>query len=437
MVIKRLLAATMAGVMGLCAITSQAEAIAASVKTFGMAATGVAYPLDALAGAYNPAGHVEIGDRLDLGVHWVHERGHATIKGNALAPPFPVLNGKYQGFKTKDFYSPDFGINKRLGCCDEWAVGLVIYNRNFSKTTYNRPFPLFGTSNPGLEYLHETITPVLAYKLNECHNFGIGVNFMVERLKVNGLENLARSPSALNPLGSIHPTRVTNKGYDYSTGWSFILGWQWHILDNLTFGLTYQPKTPMRKLKKYEGFLSRGRLDIPPMYSAGIAWNVWDCVTVAFDVQRYQWDQIRALHNPLLHDGRIELLGSRHGPGFGFRNQTFYRVGIDWRLTEDLSVRAGFRHGNAPIRRSQTVVNQLTLDCVEDFVTAGATYQLNCANEVSAYFAYGFEKKIKGKNSIPPGIPIVNPFIPFGFGGGEADLVEQKFAFGLAWGWNY
>lgn len=449
--------------IGLCSLSSSAEAILASVKTFGMAATGVAYPIDALAAAFNPAGHVEICDRLDLGITWSRDTGHARVHGNVLDTsclqttqgciPWPVLlggnvNGRFNGFKTRNFFAPDFGINKRFGCDNEWAIGLVVYNRNFSKTTYNKPFVLFGTSDPGLEYLHETISPVIAYRLNECHNFGLSVNFMVERLKANGLEKLDHLPIPFaivggqpvpgRPLGTVKPGHLTNKGYDWATGVSFTLGWQWHILPNLTFGLTYQPETNMSRFKKYEGFLAgKGKLNVPAMYSTGIAWTVWDCVTLAFDYQRYEWKDVKPLHNPLLHKGQVQQLGSSHGPGFGFRSQNFFRFGVNWQINESFAVRAGFRTANTPIRKSQTVVNQFTLDTVENFLTLGATYTMNCEHEFSTFFAYGFENTVKGKNSIPAGIPVQIPGQVFGFGGGESDLSASKYAVGLSWGWHY
>lgn len=448
MILKKTVAAAVASLLGVTALTSQAEGLAASVKTFGMAATGVANPMDALAGAFNPAGHVEIGDRLDLGITWSRDWGHSKIKGNILdsiplvsASLGAPVNGTYKGYKTKNNYAPDFGINKRLGACDEWAVGLIVYNRNFSKTTYNKPFVLFGTSNAGMEYVHQTISPVLAYKWNECHNFGLTVNYMVQRLKVNGIEKLDKPPTLLNPLGTTHVGHVTNKGYQYSTGWSFTLGWQWHITPCVTFGLTYQPETSMTKLKKYKGFPALGKLNVPAMYSAGIAWKLQNCITVAFDYQRYEWQNIRGFHNPLEYKGVVQLLGSKNGPGFGFKSQNFYRFGVNWDINETWSIRAGYRYGNTPIRCSQTVVNQFTLDTVESFLTLGTTYRLNCCHEFSGFFAYGFPKKIKGKDSIPPGIP--NTFVasllnqPFGFGGGESDLTAGKFALGVSWGWNY
>lgn len=404
--------------IGLTTLSSQAEAVMVSVKTFGMAATGVAYPQDALAAAFNPAGPVEICDRVDGGITWARDWGHSKVSGNALGP---LVNGRYDGFRTKDFYPVDFGVNKRFGRCYEWAAGLVTYNRNLSKTTFNRPFFIFGTSKAGLEYLNQTISPYIAYKINESHNIGLSVNCQVERLKVNGIQRFD------NAQRTIAPGHLTNKGYDWAIGWGATIGWQWHILDNLTFGATYQPRTSMPKFGKLKGFPAGKKIDIPAMWSLGIAWKYCEWGTVAFDVQQYEWNNVRALNNNLLDkDGDLGLLGAKNGPGFGFKNQTFYRVGIDYLLTCDLTVRAGFRYGNIPFGRSQTAVNQLTLDTTRYFVTCGATYRHNDKTELSAFYAYGFSQTLKGKESIPAA-----------FGGGEVDLTAGKFALGVSLGYYY
>lgn len=420
MKLNRFLTTALGAFAAILSQSSQAEALAASIKAFGMAGTGVAYAQDALTVAYNPAGMAWIGDRVDVGVHWAHDTGHTKVVGNIS----PLSNGFYKGYKTKNFYSPEFGINKTFGCECEWSIGLAVYNRQQSKTTYNKPFSLIGTSNLGLEYVHETISPVLAYRLNDCHSFGITLNCMVQRIKANGIQKFD------NATFSAHPGSTTNRGYAWSVGWGTTLGWQWKIIDGLTFGLTYQPKTKMPKFSKYKGFIAQGgKFDIPQVASAGLSWRFVECATLCFDVQYYDWKQIKALHNPLV-GGLTELatdkLGTSNGTGFGWRSQTFYRVGIDYALTEDLVVRAGFRHANTPIRKSQTVVNQLTLDTVENFVTTGATYTLSNCQELSAYFAWGFENKIKGKNSIPATL-----------GAGESNITQQKYALGVAWGMNY
>lgn len=439
--LHRMLATTLGAAIGLLALSSPAEALIASVKTFGMAATGVAYPQDAQAAVFNPAGAVEICDRFDSGFEWVRENGYSRIRGNIIdnIPPLSnalggKINGKFEGFKTKDFYNADFGVNMRLGSCDEFAVGLVVYNRNFVKTTFNKPFVLFGTSNPGLEYLNQTISPVFAYKINECHNVGLTINCQVQRLKVNGLEKFN------TPTRTAFPGHLTNRGYDWSVGWGVTLGWQWHITDCFTFGATFQPKTDMPKFKKYKGFAVKGRIEVPQMWSVGLAWRYSCNGTIAFDIQQYNWDDVRALHNNLLFEGERELLGTQHGPGFGFKTQTFYRLGIDYDLSCEWTVRAGFRYGKAPFGPSQTAVNQLTLDCVEYYATLGASYRPSDKVELSTLVAWGFENTIKGKNSIPAGIPVNIPGFPFnpqGFGGGEADLTESKFILGFSLGYYY
>ena len=401
--------------------SSPAEAILASVKSTGMAATAIAYPQDAMAAAYNPAGIVWICDRLDVGVAWLHNTGHARVSDNASG--LPGVNGTFTGMRTKNFYAPEFGIKKGY-CCEsfEYALGFVVYNRNFQKTTYNKNLVLFGKSHAGLEYVNETVAPVFAFRFCDCHSIGIAIDWQFERLKVNGLENFD------NALFSSHPGHVTNRGYEYSQGVTATIGYRWQINDCLAIGATYQPRTHMRRLTKYDGFLAQnGHLDIPEKIGAGISWDPVCCVTLCFDWEYIHWSKIKALHNPLEPNLQVALLGDNNGPGFGFRNQNYYRVGAEYRINDCFTVRAGFRHANTPIRKSQAAVNVLTLDLVEDFVTVGGTWKFNECNEISMFYAYGFEHSLNGKGAIP--------VIPFG--GGNVKIKEKKYALAIGWGWLF
>lgn len=407
--------------------SAQAEAILASVKSTAMAAAVIAHPIDALAGAYNPAGMTEVGDRIDLGVYWVQDDGHAHISGNTPTPPQPdsfSLNGGFNSMRTNNFYSADFGVNKTFCteiCGDtwEWALGLISYNRNFQKTTYQTTFPILGTSHLGLEYCHVTVAPTLAVKINECHSLGIAFNVQIERFKANGVQNFAE-------LLSIDPENASNRGYNYSTGFTPTFGWLWHVTDAISFGATYQPKTSMPKLKKYRGFLAqRGRLDIPQKIGAGIAWDFMPCATVEFDVEHINWKQIKALSNSTLNsEGGLNPLGSSDGPGFGFRNQLYYRVGVEYQLDQCWTLRAGYRWVRVPFKKADTAVNLLTCDTVESFFTCGATWNYDACTEFSGLFAYGFEKSVSGV--IPPQL-----------NGGNITVKESKFAVALSAGYKF
>lgn len=415
-----------AGIMlGLCLHSSSAEAIFASVKSTGMAAACISYPIDTLAGAYNPAGMTDVGDRLDLEGGWVHSNGHAHVSNNMIlvngVPTLnPVTNGTFDGMKTKNSFPFGAGINKvwEVDCDWEIATGVILYNRNYQKTTYGKSLPLLGTSKPGIEYLNETVSPIIAVKWCNSHSIGISLDYQLERLKVNGIENF----KAL----SIFPEDVTNRGYDYSSGWGVTIGYHGQITDYLSIGLTYQPETSMKKMDKYKGFLANGRMNIPRKIGAGISYRMIPCLLVAFDVEQIQWSKIRALHNPFLHDGHLAPLGSENGPGFGFRDQVYYRLGLEWQVDECWTVRAGYRYANTPVRSSQTPVNLLLLDLVQDFATFGVTWNIDECNELSGVFAYGFEHSLDGKGAIPPFL-----------GGGNAKIDEEKFAVGLAWGLKF
>lgn len=416
----------MSFISSLCITNSKSEAVIVSVKTFGMAGTGIAYPLDSLAGAFNPAGMADVQNRFDIGLTWEHARRKTSIEGNLF--PLPGVNGHFDAGRKKDVFSPDFGINYALPYCFEFcntffqpSIGLVIYNRNFSKTRYHHPLPLLGTTPAGLEYIHETVSPVLAVKIGCRHNFGISFNWQYQRFRLKGAERFD------NIVFSSHPGRVTNRKYSYSQGFGITLGYRCQFTDWLSFGVTYQPRTRMSRFKHFTGVLANhARLDIPRKIGAGIAIRYLRCSTIAFDVEHIQWKQVVPLRNPLLPNLFVSKLGRKDGAGFGFRNQTYYRFGIDYDLSCDWTIRAGFRHVNAPIRRSQTAVNMLTVDTVEDVVTIGATWCINPCSEISAFYGHGFNNRIKGHHSIPEQL-----------GGGEANLQFHFDVLGISLGMNY
>lgn len=413
-------------------LTAESHAFLAGVKAIGMAGVGVAYAQDAYAGAYNPAGILDVRNRFDVSFDWVRDDGHIKVRGNHFVVPVPpgarapAINGKYHAFRTHDAFNLDFGINQRFcATCGDYslscAVGFVAYNRDYQKTGLSRPLILIGTTKQGMEYAHETFAPVFAFRINDCHTFGVSIDVHVQRLSQTGLQNLD------DISRTIAPGKLTHRHYDYSAGVGATIGWRWQALECLSFGVTYRPRTTMSRFHKYKGFLAgHGRLNIPTKWAGGVAYRFLPCATLAFDVEWLDWKNIKSLHQPFVPSDPLARFGSKNGPGFGFRNQTFYRVGLDYQYNDCLTLRVGFRHANAFVRRSQTAPNLLDCDVVQDFLTCGFTYAHDCHNEFSMFYAYGFRFEIKGKNSVPAS-----------FGGGNVDLEENKFALGLSWGYIF
>lgn len=396
---------------------STSEGVLISVKSLGMGGVGIGYAQDAMAAAHNPGSAASIGNRLDLGVTFTHLDGHVKNHGSLLGP---LVDGTFDAYhKPKNFWSPNFGINYNLNC--DWTVGVVVYNRDLSKTTYRKPFFLLGTTPPGIEYVNETISPYVAYHWG-CHNFGISFNWQVQRLKLDGFQNFD------NTLRSIEPGHVTNKGYNYSNGLGITFGWYWQVTDTLNIGATYQPETKMSRLKKYNGFLAHhGRFDIPQKIGVGLSWRFLECATFAFDYEFIDWKQNKGVSNSLLDDGVLNLLGANDGPGFGWKSKSYYRCGIDYAFTDNWILRAGYRYAETQIQRSQTALNAFTLEpLVEHILTIGATWYINCNHEVDFFAGYGLPNRLHGKNSIPEGL-----------GGGNSDLYQEIWAAGFSYGFAF
>jgi long-chain fatty acid transport protein len=423
---RQLMISSILGALAICcASPSKAEAIFASVKATGMAATAIAYPQDSLAVAFNPAGMVVVGDRVDGEAGWVHDDGHSKIEGNQA--PIPGVNGHFNLMRTHDYYVGNVGFNS-VWCtnvCDcwdlNWSLGVALYNRDFQKVTQNKVQPLFGTSDPGIEYVHEELATSFAFNVCDGHYLGVSLDWHIARVKVNGLEKFDNSEQSSNP------GHVTNRGYNYSHGLGVTVGYYGQLADWLSIGATYRPKTEMSHFSKYDGFFAgHGRIDIPEKIGGGIAIDPWPCLTVCFDVEHLRWKSIKALSNKLLPGLLTAQLGDDDGAGFGFRNQTFYRFGVEYRFNTCWTLRAGYRHANALISASQTAANTLIDDLVKDFVTVGFTWNYNACTEFSGFFAYGFNNTLHGHHAIPEQL-----------GGGSVKINESKCVLGVAAGWKW
>lgn len=387
----------------------------ASVKAFGMGLVSVAYPQDSLAAANNPAIGVAIDNRLDLEAFVSYWNGFTTIKNN------PLTSGSFQAFERSYLTAaPALGFNYHLNC--NLAIGMTIYNRNYQKTTYKNPNPLLGTSQPGSEYINETISPNISYKWGN-HNVGMSLNWQIERIKVNGLQNFD------NAFFSDFPGHVTNKGYNYAQGVGVTLGWLWEATDTFNLALSWTPKTHMSRMKKYKGFIAQhGRLDVPQKINAGFAWKFNPCLHFAFEYEWEQWSGIKSIHNKIrgsLADFFENKLGSNTGSGFGWTDKHNFRFGVAYAINAWI-LRMGGGFAGSAVKKSQTALNSLTNDVSQSFASLGATWKVSCHNELSFFLSTRFYRKVKGRNDIPDFE-----------GGGDVALSEIKSAAGLAWSYIF
>lgn len=389
-------------------------------KAQGMAGAGVALPQDALAAATNPAGMVLVGNRIDVGMMLFTPDRATAVTGNATASN----NVDYDPNRDASFFIPEFGYNRMLN--NNTSFGVSVYGNGGMNTSYGRSVTLFdgtGTAS-GIDLSQLFIAPTLAWKLSEKNAIGVSLNLAYQKIKVTGLNNFD------NANQSSDPGHVQNNGYDTSTGWGVRIGWTGQITPDVTMGATYQSKTSMSKFTKYSGlFAEKGDFDIPSNYAVGLAVKASPKTTVAFDVEKINYTDVKAVSNPLgpVSGGGVlaNKLGNDNGAGFGWRDMTVYKLGVSHAMNDKLTVRAGWNHGRQPIPAGETFFNLLAPGVIEDHLTLGATWDYSKDADMSVIYVHGFSNEVKGSGSIPAG-----------FNGGEANLRMRQNSVGIAFGWK-
>lgn len=386
------------------------------IMSKGMGGVGIALPQDSIAAATNPAGMAWVGNRIDGGIDWFSPKRSAEITGNGAG-----ASGAYDGNGRKSFLVPEFGFNRMVS--QNLALGVSVFGNGGMNTYYqSNPFRAFGGSNPGgVDLMQLFIAPTAAYKFGN-HSFGVSLNIAYQQFAAQGLEGFGNAPTTSSP------GNVTNRGRDSSSGAGMRFGWTGQITPTVTLGATYQTKTRMGKLDKYQGlFAGQGGFDIPENYGVGVAFKATQALTIAADVEQINYAKVPSVGNTVdcLFVGACQL-GASNGAGFGWRNTTVYKVGLAYDVSPALTLRAGYATLKQPIPASQTFFNILAPGVVENHLTFGLTWRTSKQGELSASYMHAAEKSVRGSGSIPAA-----------FGGGEANLRMKQNALGIGFGWKY
>jgi long-chain fatty acid transport protein len=385
------------------------------IKQAGQGGAGVAMPTDSLAAATNPAGMVIIGNRFDFGLTLFDPNRTGTIVGNQLPPGYPNVNGTYDANGQTRFLIPELGYNHMAR---PWlALGISLFGNGGMNTSYTTPIPLLGNTKPGVDLEQMFIAPTVSMKVNRRNAIGVSFNLAYQLFQATGLQNFA------TPNSSSDPANVTNRGYDSALGGGVRVGWLGDVNSKLTLGATYQSRTWMGSFNKYRGlFAEHGSFDIPANFAAGVAVRPVSRTTVALDVERILYGSVKSIADS---GSNQALLGSSNGPGFGWHDVTAPKVGVDYALRRNLTLRAGYNHSGVPFSPSETFFNLLAPGIVQSHVTGGATIALGRGREVNIAYMHAFANTLNGTNSIPPTA-----------GGGNANLRMCEDSIGVSFGWT-
>lgn len=353
----------------------------------GMGGAATAITKDAMGGANNPASMVWVGNRLDAGAAIFSPKREAKRTGNPMG-----LNGSVKS--SHDYFLlPSFGYNHLL--TDNVSLGVTVYGNGGMNTHYSAHTLMGGQANLlagqgqlGVNLEQLVIAPTAAFKLGEHSSIGVSPLLVYQRFKAFGLSGFKGM--------SASPNDVTNQGHDDASGLGVRIGWLTKITDGMSLGVSYSPQTRMSKFHDYKGlFAQQGRFDIPENYSVGLAMNVTNALTVAFDYQRINYADIRSVGNA---SSIRAPLGSDRGPGFGWHDVDVYKVGFEYTVNPQWTLRAGYNHSDNPIKSSDVTFNILAPGVIEDHATLGASRHYSNGSRLSLSYMHAFNNSVSGSS---------------------------------------
>jgi long-chain fatty acid transport protein len=345
---------------------------------------GVSYAMhdNSISAATNPAatGLLEGAGRVDMN-GTVFNPSRSTecclapngVKSGANWFLIPAMGGAYR-------------FNRKL------SVGFTAVGSGGGLTRYNENF-FGGDATLGVALLSAVMSPVLSYRVTKDQSIGFSPVFMAQQFRAYGLQPFIQF--------SKDKENVTNRGNDYNYGGGVRLGYQGRFLkDRVSIGAAWQSRLYMTKLDKYRGlFAENGSLDGVENFGAGIVIRPLDRFSIAFDVQRYLNSDIKAIGNRSLPISVAEdspnNLGRDDGPGFGWQDQTVYKLGLKFEYNPKWTFRAGFNYGKSPVRDDpgdgELEFNALAPAVVEKHITGGFTYRINKSSEVNFAAMHAFK----------------------------------------------
>lgn len=389
------------------------------MKAKGMGGASVAVAgQDAFGGANNPATMAFASNRVEAGLDLFSPWRKASRSGGALFG----LDGSADS-DSNYFGVPEAAFNYMVR--PDLALGVTVYANGGMNTDYpsgQLPSPgmcgatgtfnlLCGTTALGVNLSQLIIAPTLAWQFVPNHSLGVSPLWAYQEFEAYGLQ-LFDNPGLSTSAGN-----VTNRGKDSSTGWGARFGYYGQFTPQFAVGAAYATKMSMDEFGKYKGlFAEQGGFDIPSHWALGVAIRPTPQWLIALDYERINYSDVKSVNNPsrlilncpaLGGSNPANCLGGGDGAGFGWESVNVFRLGVQYALNANWTLRGGYNYTDNPIGSQDVTFNILAPGVVQHHLTLGATYAWQNRHELTGAFMYAFNNDVTGPslfNSLVPGL---------------------------------
>ncbi|HEY3440439.1 MAG TPA: outer membrane protein transport protein [Paludibaculum sp.] len=347
---------------------------------------------DSMSASSNPAANFWAGKRYDLGLTFFNPNRDFTVTGNPSMAPgtFGLAPGQVKSDSTL-FLVPNFGANWKLR--ESSTFGIAMYGNGGMNTNYKSP--VFGQSPTGVNLMQMFVAPTFAQRFARNHSVGVTAILAYQSFKAEGL-------AAFAPFSS-EPTKLSNNGTATSLGIGASVGYFGNLSQYLSVGGSYQSRIVMSKFDKYAGlYAGQGSFDIPSAFRGGVNIKPLDKLSISADVERIQYSSVKAIANPMLPNLMQTRLGTDGGAGFGWKDITVGRFGVQVTPVRTWTLRGGFSTGQQPIAPSEVMFNLLAPGVITKHATFGFTHVLGNGRAIHAAVVRAFSENVGGVNPLDP-----------------------------------
>ena len=338
----------------------------------GMGGAGSARGIAAVDATVNPAVGAQMGNQyqVNLGVFKANVTGRtSTTTYNAAG--VATNAGRVQGpvqHSDGTFPNGSLGVNYKIDDKTTFNLSIVPGGGGASKWARSRTADAGQTTNDQeITYEMVYIQPSMAFKVSDKASYGVGAILSRATMKTDSI------------YGNFTATANPNSKATF-WGVGFQAGGVWNLADLNQGKFAVNLRSPVWHQDtgtNYNNKVFVSPIDTPMQLTAGIDFVPMDKLTVAMDYKYVNW-------------AGTETIGAWPAAtpaGFGWVDQHIVMFGLEYALDDATNLRAGYSHGNSPIREDNVFANFLFPAIVEDHFTVGADTNIGGAMNVgfSAY----------------------------------------------------
>jgi len=325
----------------------------------GTGGAGLSNANEAMSGFDNPALISQTGDSMSMGFSvFMPDR---EVDMTSLGAAAPVVSD------AKMFAIPQVAFTSKLD--NTVSFGVMVNALGGMNTDY-RTGPNGAGSAQTVDLSGLIIAPTMSVKLGKDTALGASLIIGYENFRVRNLFG----------------TGLTDEGSTMAYGVK--LGFDSKVANGVSIGAVLQPKLSAGEFDFFKnmitgmGFDGDAELTLPNIAGVGAKFAAGKNVDIVADVMYYQWTSVDVFDF------------------FGWEDQIVYKVGAEFRTSDNLALRAGFNYGKSPIEGGGRAVNNAADTAFvnypfpaisESHFTIGLGYKMDKNMAINAYYLYSPE----------------------------------------------